>query len=72
METKPFYLSSEFWGTVGVNAAAIAGVIPGGHKITGIVIAISTAAYAIARGLAKSGTSPVPVVPVDQGDVGHP
>jgi hypothetical protein len=72
METKPFYLTSEFWGTVGLVAASVAGLIPGGHQITAAVIAVSTAAYALSRGLAKSGSSPVVGVPVDEGDAGKP
>jgi hypothetical protein len=58
METKPFYLTSEFYVTVGTILAAIAGVFPVGGKIASIIVAISGAAYAISRGLAKSGTKP--------------
>lgn len=57
-ETKPFYLTSEFWATVALQIACIGGVLPGGSKITGIVMGVSAAAYALARGLAKSGVTP--------------
>lgn len=73
METKPFYLTSEFWITVGVTAASLAGGLPVGGKTASIIAAVSTAAYAISRGLAKAGTSPLPAVPVvDEGDAGAP
>jgi hypothetical protein len=58
METKPFWLSSEFYITVGTITAALAGVFPVGGKVATIVVGISTAAYAISRGLAKSGSKP--------------
>jgi hypothetical protein len=58
METKPFWLSSEFYITVGTITAALAGAFPVGGKIATVVVAVSGAAYAISRGLAKSGTKP--------------
>ena len=56
METKPFFLTSEFWITVAVMVTAVSGVIPdvsGKYKALGATIA--AAAYAISRGLAKNG-----------------
>lgn len=57
-ETKPFYLTSEFWASVALTIANVAGAfqIPG--KWQAIVQAIITAAYAVSRGLSKSGVAP--------------
>lgn len=73
METKPFYLTSEFWITVGVTAASLSGGLPVGGKLASIIAAISTAAYALSRGLAKSGVPAVPAnLAPDEGDAGSP
>ena len=73
METKPFYLTSEFWVTVGAVVAALAGVFPVNGRVGATLAVVSAAAYAISRGLAKSGT---PIVPAnlapDEGDKGKP
>jgi hypothetical protein len=58
METKKFYLTSEFWVAVAAVAGSLSGVLPIPHEYEGIVAAIVTAAYAISRGLAKSGVDP--------------
>ena len=72
METKPFYLTSEFWASLAAVIAALAGAFPVSGRIASILAVAVTGAYAISRGLAKSGSSPVPVVPVDEGDKGSP
>lgn len=60
METKPGYKTTEFWLTiitaVAVLLAAVADVLP--DKYAAIVASASTAAYAVARGLAKLGVKP--------------
>lgn len=52
---KPGFRTTEFWVTaatlVGAIATAIAGVVPG--KVSLICGAISSAAYALSRGLSK-------------------
>jgi hypothetical protein len=71
METRPFYYTSEFWITVGAVIASLAGVFPVNGKVGSTLAVVSAAAYAISRGLAKSGT---PVLPADlapdEGDKG--
>lgn len=59
METKKFYLTSEFWVSVGAVVASLSGALPIPDKYEGAIAAIVAAAYAISRGLAKSGTAPV-------------
>jgi len=58
METKKFYLTSEFWLTVGIIVASFADVIPVPEKYRAAIISVSVAAYAISRGLAKAGVEP--------------
>lgn len=54
---KPGWKTTEFWVTiatsVGAVAAAADGVLP--EKYAALAVAVSGAAYAIARGLAKVG-----------------
>lgn len=87
-ETKPFYLTSEFWATVALTITNVAGGLNLHGRAQGVVQAVIVGAYALARGLAKGGvpfnpdpTVPdldnVPVtspaeVPPDQGDAGQP
>lgn len=64
---KAGWKTTEFWATVAVDvgsvAAAAAGVLPA--KYASVATAVATAAYAVARGLAKATVSqPAPVVPV--------
>lgn len=62
---KPGYLTTEFWvavlTNVGVVVAALAGNLP--PRYAAIAAAVSTSAYAIARGLAKLSTPNVPSTP---------
>ena len=58
METKAFYLTSEFYVTVGAVVASLAGVFPVNDKVGSTLAVVSAAAYAISRGLAKAGTKP--------------
>lgn len=56
---KPGWKTTEFWATVLFNvgsvASAASGVVP--PKFAAFVSAVSVAAYAIARGLAKKNGS---------------
>jgi hypothetical protein len=60
VETKPAYKTTEFWVSVGTSigsiALAVADVLP--TKWAAIATTVSTGAYAISRGLAKSGVTP--------------
>jgi len=59
METKKFYLTSEFWISVASIITVLSGAIPHLSDKTKATLATATAAaYALARGLAKSGTTP--------------
>ena len=58
METKKFYLTSEFWVAVAAVAGSLTGVLPIPPEYEGVVAAVVTAAYAISRGLAKAGVDP--------------
>lgn len=59
METKKFYLTSEFWIAVAAIIGSLSGALPMPEKYEGAVAAIVAAAYAISRGLAKAGVNPV-------------
>lgn len=52
---KPGWRTTEFWVTVAADVGAIAlaaeGALP--HKYAAVLAAVSTAAYAVSRGLAK-------------------
>lgn len=56
---KPFWKTSEFYFTlatsIGAITLALKDVVP--TKYAGLMVAVSTAAYAISRGLTKAGTS---------------
>jgi hypothetical protein len=59
IETKPFFLTSEFWGSV----ALIVGLAIGAGtsedidtRLFWILATAITAAYVVSRGIAKSGT----------------
>lgn len=58
METKKFYLTSEFWIAVAAVVGSLSGALPIPEQYEGAVAAIVAAAYAISRGLAKSGVNP--------------
>ena len=58
METKKFYLTSEFWVAVAAVVGSLSGALPIPEQYEGAVAAIVAAAYAISRGLAKSGVNP--------------
>ena len=64
METKPGYLTTEFWTMVItnlINLANLVGIwnfVP--NKYSAIIMAILGGAYAAARGLAKAGVKPDP------------
>lgn len=60
-ETKQFYLTSEFWVTAGIILTALAGVLPADGQIATVVVGLAAAAYAVSRGLAKSGVAKVDV-----------
>lgn len=60
-ETKSFFLTSEFWATVGLVLTALTGALPGGDNVAAYVTAAAVAAYAISRGLSKSGVESVEV-----------
>lgn len=64
---KPGHLTTEFWVIVltnlGLVVAALAEALP--PKWAALGVAVANAAYAVARGLAKLGTTPTPVVPVE-------
>jgi len=57
---KPGYKTTEFWITIatslGALIAALADALP--PRYAAIATAASAAAYAIARGIAKTGSSP--------------
>ena len=54
---KAFWKTSEFWltalTTVGAVGGAIVGIVPA--SVAGIIGAVANGAYAVARGLSKSG-----------------
>lgn len=58
METKKFYLTSEFWVAVAAVVGSLSGALPIPEQYEGAVAAIVAAAYAISRGLAKAGVNP--------------
>lgn len=58
METKKFYLTSEFWVAVGAVVGSLSGALPIPEQYKGAVAAVVAAAYAISRGLAKAGVNP--------------
>lgn len=59
METKPFWLSSETYVALAAVVAALSGALPVNDSAKSYLATIVAAAYAISRGLAKSGTQPV-------------
>jgi hypothetical protein len=62
METKPGYLTTEFWVSIltgiymALNTTGILDEIP--TKWSTIALAVVSAAYAVSRGQAKSGVKP--------------
>lgn len=54
-ETKPGYLTTEFWLTIVVNVLVQANTIPVPEKWQGVAALLSVIGYAISRGLAKHG-----------------
>lgn len=67
METKKFYLTSEFWVAVGAVVGSLSGALPIPEQYKGAVAAVVAAAYAISRGLAKAGVNPAEAE-IDQAD----
>lgn len=58
-ETKPFYVTSEFWVFVGAEVTTFAGWLPTHNgEVKTIVASVAAAAYKLSRGLAKSGVKP--------------
>lgn len=62
METKPGYLTTEFWVSIitglymFLNTTGVLDQIP--DKYAGLLLAIIGAAYSVSRGVAKSGVKP--------------
>jgi hypothetical protein len=56
-ETKPFYLTSEFYLTLAVILGTLFGgeFFPVPDRLEGIIAGVIAAAYAVSRGLAKLG-----------------
>jgi hypothetical protein len=61
-DAKSGLRTSEFWMTIGAILVTLTGVAPIPDHYKAILIAASAAAYAISRGLAKTGVA-VPVEP---------
>lgn len=60
-ETKPFYVTSEFWVFVGAEITTFAGWLPTSNsELKTIVAAAAAGAYKLSRGLAKAGVKPTP------------
>jgi hypothetical protein len=60
-QTKPFYVTSEFWVFVGAEVTTLAGWLPTHNpEVRTIVAGVAAGAYKLSRGLAKSGTKPAP------------
>ena len=66
METKPGYLTTEFWVSIlsGIymvlNTTGLISQIP--NKWAAVALAVITAAYTVARGVAKQGIAYDPTV----------
>jgi len=58
-ETKPFYVTSEFWVFVGIVLTASLNLLPTGNpEVRTAVVAAAAVAYKVSRGLAKAGVKP--------------
>lgn len=58
-ETKPFYVTSEFWVFIGAEVTTLAGWLPTGNaEVRTIIAGVAAGAYKLSRGLAKSGVKP--------------
>lgn len=58
-ETKPFYVTSEFWVFVGAEVTTLANWLPTSNAtVRTIVAGAAAAAYKLSRGLAKAGVKP--------------
>lgn len=61
METKPGYLTTEFWSTITLNVLGIAqlatGAVSVNNKWVALGMAIVTGLYNGSRGLAKAGVA---------------
>lgn len=57
-ETKAGYKTTEFWGIIAVSLLDVVSQVPTKDKLVASIVA---AAYALARGLAKSGVPNVEV-----------
>jgi hypothetical protein len=80
-ESKPGYLTTEFWVLLFINIMPEVGAIDVGNtKLKGALHVLTVVAYMLSRGIAKAGqpveTAPVlnelPADVVDQGDAGKP
>jgi hypothetical protein len=64
METKPGYLTTEFWvsiftgGYMFLNTTGVLDQIP--NRYSGLLLAIIGGAYTVSRGQAKNGVKPDP------------
>ena len=62
METKPGYLTTEFWTAIisgvylALNATSILDQVP--ESWSAVALAVVTAAYNVSRGIAKQGIKP--------------
>ena len=62
METKPFYLSSEFWVSLvtalylALNSTDVVNQIP--DRYSGPLLALVAGLYTLSRGFAKQGVAP--------------
>lgn len=61
METKKFYLTSEFWITVAAVITAFITAVSDAisHDLALILGGVAAAAYTLSRGFAKAGVAPV-------------
>jgi hypothetical protein len=58
-ETKPFYVTSEFWVFVGAEVTTLAGWLPTHNpELRTILAGAAAGAYKLSRGLAKAGVKP--------------
>jgi hypothetical protein len=63
---KPGYKTTEFWLTIVVALAAFLNALPvSDPKIRAYIGAAVVALYTISRGLAKAGTKPLPLEPIE-------
>ena len=74
IETKPFFLTSEFWGSLALIVALAIGAGTSDDidaRLFWILATAITGAYVISRGIAKSGTRSRAYDPREDLDVGR-